>query len=160
MAYDNHVNFAYSTILTAPSPATSGTSVVVQSGDGTKFQAASFNATIWPAGAQPTTANAEIVRVTVVSTDTFTITRAQESSSARTVVVGDQIVAGITAKTITDIEAGPPTTNANLTGPVTSVGNATAITAASITAAMMVNGMVANRQGGTTGANTWVTSGT
>jgi hypothetical protein len=106
MAYDNHVNFAYSTVLTAPSPATSGTSVVVQSGDGTKFSAASFNATVCPAGAQPTTANAEIVRITVISTDTFTITRAQEGTSARAIVVGDQIIAGITKKTIYDVEGG------------------------------------------------------
>lgn len=109
MAYDAHTpNFAYSTVLTAPSPASSGTSLVVQSGDGTKFPAASFNATIWPAGQQPTTANAEIVRVTAKSTDTFTITRTQESTSARTVVIGDQIAATQTAKIFTDIEAAAP----------------------------------------------------
>jgi hypothetical protein len=45
------------------------------------------------------------VRVTAISTDTLTITRAQESSSARTIVVGDQIAATITLKTLTDIEA-------------------------------------------------------
>ena len=101
---DAHKNFAYSTVLTAPSPATSGTSLVVQSGDGTKFPAVPFNAPVWPAGAQPTTANAEIVRVTGISTDTLTIARAQESTSARTIVIGDQIAATITAKTITDIE--------------------------------------------------------
>lgn len=104
MSYDPHKNFAYSTVLTAPSPATSGTSVVLQSGDGANFPAAPFNITIWPAGAQPTPANAEIARCTVKATDTLTITRAQESSSARTVVVGDQIAATITAKTLTDIE--------------------------------------------------------
>jgi len=106
IAFDAHKNFAFSTVLTAPSPATSGTSLVVQAADGTKFPAASFNAFIWPANAQPTTANAEIVRVTAISTDTFTITRAQESTTARTVIVGDQIAAGVTAKTITDIESG------------------------------------------------------
>lgn len=101
---DAHKNFSYSTVATAPSPATSGTSLVVATGDGAKFPAAPFNATVWPAGAQATTANAEIVRVTAVSTDTLTITRAQESTSARTIVVGDQIQAGITAKTVRDIE--------------------------------------------------------
>jgi hypothetical protein len=101
---DAHKNFAYSTVATAPSPATSGTSLVVSSGDGTKFPAVPFNVTVWPAGTQPTTANAEIVRVTNVSTDTFTITRAQESSSARTVIVGDQIAATITLKIFKDIE--------------------------------------------------------
>lgn len=105
MAYDSHKNFAYSTVLTAPSPADTGTSLVVQSGDGTKFPTAPFNATVWPTGVQPLTTNAEIVRVTVISTDTFTITRAQESSTARSIVVGDQIAATITAKTLTDAES-------------------------------------------------------
>lgn len=101
---DAHANFAASLVATAPSPATSGTSLVVTAADGAKFPAVPFNATIWPAGAQPTTANAEIVRVTARSTDTLTITRAQEGSSARTVIVGDQIAATITAKTLTDVE--------------------------------------------------------
>lgn len=104
MAYDLHKNFAYSTVLTAPSPASSGTSLVVQSGDGTKFPTPPFNATVWPTATAPSVANAEIVRVTGISTDTLTITRAQESSSARTVIVGDQIAATMTAKTFTDIE--------------------------------------------------------
>jgi hypothetical protein len=94
---DARKNFAYSTVATAPSPASSGTSLVVAASDGAKFPTAPFNATIWPVGAQPTTANAEIVRVTAVATDTLTITRAQESSSARTVVVGDQIAETVTA---------------------------------------------------------------
>lgn len=108
MVYDAHKNFAVSLVATAPSPASSGTSLVVTAADGTKFPAAPFNATIWPANSRPTTSNAEIVRVTAISTDTFTITRAQESSSARTVVVGDQIAATVTVQTITDIEAAAP----------------------------------------------------
>jgi hypothetical protein len=105
---DAHKNFAYSTVATAPSPATSGTSLVVAAGQGSRFPAVPFNATIWPINAQPTSTNAEIVRVTNISTDTFTITRTQESTSARTVVVGDQIAADVTAKTLTDIESGVP----------------------------------------------------
>jgi hypothetical protein len=105
---DFHTNFAYSTIATAPSPATSGTSLVVHAGDGTLFPVTPFNATIWPIGAQPTSANAEIVRVTNITGDTFTITRTQESTGARTVVVGDQIAATITAKTLTDVETALP----------------------------------------------------
>ncbi len=103
---DAHANFAYSTVATAPSPATSGTSLVVASGDGTKFPAVPFNATIWPTGSRPSSANAEIVRVTGISTDTLTITRTQESTSARSVIAGDQIAATITKKTLTDIEVG------------------------------------------------------
>jgi hypothetical protein len=116
---DAHKNFASSLVATAPSPASSGTSLVVTAADGAKFPAVPFNATIWPASAQPTTANAEIVRVTGISTDTFTITRAQESSSARTVVIGDQIAATITAKTLTDVELNVYVTTADQTIPAT-----------------------------------------
>lgn len=113
---DAHANFAYSTVLTAPSPATSGTSLVVQSGDGAKFPATPFNATVWPTGTQPkltgvSATTAEIVRVTNISTDTLTIIRADgatlepnNTGTNRTIVVGDQIAASITAKTLTDIE--------------------------------------------------------
>ena len=120
---DAHKNFAYSTVATAPSPATSGTSLVVASGEGTRFPTPPFNATIWPSTGVATPANAEVVRVTNISTDTLTITRAQEGSTARTVVVGDRIIGSITAKTLTDIETlfddpvlqmlGAPTTTFN-----------------------------------------------
>lgn len=103
---DAHKNFAYSTVATAPSPASSGTSLVVASGEGTGFPSVPFNATVWPASTQPTAANAEIVRVTVIATDTFTIERTQEGSSARSIGIGDQIAATVTAKTFTDVEDG------------------------------------------------------
>lgn len=119
---DAHANFGYSTVATAPSPATSGTSLVLQSGDGAKFPAAPFNVTIWPANTLPTTANAEIVRVTAKVTDTLTIVRTQEGSSARTVVVGDQISATITKKTLTDIEA-----LQTVTSTITTTGTQTAL---------------------------------
>lgn len=102
--FDSHANFAYSTVATAPSPATSGTSLTVQTGDGANFPATPFNATVWPSGARPISSNAEIVRVTAISTDTFTITRAQESSTAQSITTGYQIAASITKKTVTDIE--------------------------------------------------------
>jgi microcystin-dependent protein len=104
ISFDAKSNFAYSTVATAPVPAASGTSLIVAAGEGTKFPATPFNAVIWPTGVQPTTANAEVVRVTNIATDTFTITRAQESSAARTIVVGDQIALNVTAKTLTDIQ--------------------------------------------------------
>jgi microcystin-dependent protein len=105
ISFDAKKNFAYSVVATAPSPAASGTSLVVATGDGTKFPATPFNAVVWPTGVQPTTANAEIVRVTNKATDTLTITRAQEGTAARTILVNDQIAVNITAKTLTDIEA-------------------------------------------------------
>lgn len=104
MSFDSHKNLAVSLVATAPSPATSGTSLVVTTGQGARFPAVPFNATIWPTASQPDPSNAEIVRVTARSTDTLTITRAQEGTVARTVIVGDQIAATITAQTLTDVE--------------------------------------------------------
>ncbi len=102
---DAHKNFAYSTVATAPSPATSGTTLTVATGEGANFPAAPFNVTVWPVGTRPTNANAEILRVTNKGTgDNWTITRTQESTSARTIVVGDQIAATITSLTLTDAE--------------------------------------------------------
>lgn len=101
---DAHKNFAYSTVATAPSPATTGTSLVVQSADGSLFPTPPFNATVWPTGTKATATNAEIVRVTNISTDTLTITREQEGTSARSIVIGDQIAATITTKILEDAE--------------------------------------------------------
>jgi hypothetical protein len=89
-------NFAISTVATAPSPATSGTSLVVASGEGANFPVAPFPVIIWPTGVRPTVTNAEIGMCIDRSSDTMTITRAQEGSPARTVVVGDQIMYGFT----------------------------------------------------------------
>lgn len=101
---DAHKNFAYSLVATAPSPATTGTSLVVTAAQGALFPEVPFNATIWPTAVQPISTNAEIVRVTAISTDTLTIVRNQEGTSARTVIVGDQIAATITLKTLNDNE--------------------------------------------------------
>lgn len=103
--FDNHRNFAYTTVATAPSPATTGTSLVVATGTGGAMPSTPFNATVWPSGAQPTGTNAEIIRVTNIVADTLTISRGQEGSVSRTIVAGDQIAATITVKTITDLES-------------------------------------------------------
>jgi len=120
LTFDAKKNFSYSVVAVAPSPATSGTSLQVAPGDGAKFPAVPFNAVIWPVSQQPTTTNAEVVRVTNIATDTLTITRTQESSSARTVIIGDQIAVNITAKALTDIE-GSFVTAGQVTCPVGSV---------------------------------------
>jgi hypothetical protein len=106
MAYDAHANFAYGTVLTAPSPASTGTSLVLNSGQGARFPTPPFNVTIWPASTIPDPTNAEIARCTGLTGDTLTITRHTESTSARTVVVGDQVAVAVTAKVLTDIETG------------------------------------------------------
>jgi hypothetical protein len=105
MAFDGHRNFSKSTIAVAPSPANSGTTLDVASGEGALFPVVPFNATVWPAGVNATASNAEIIRVTNIAGDTLTIVRAQETTSARSILVGDQIANTITSKVITDIEA-------------------------------------------------------
>lgn len=104
MAFDAHGLLAYGIVATAPSPATSGTSLVLQSGEGAGFPTPPFNATLWPSGVAPIESNAEIVRVTNISTDTLTITRTQEGSVNQSVQVGWQIANTMTPKVFTDIE--------------------------------------------------------
>jgi len=95
-------NFTITTVATAPSPAKTGTSLVVASGTGSLF-AINEPAIVFPVNDQPLVANAEIVMVTDVTTDTLTITRTQESTSARTITAGDIIIQGITAKDWNDL---------------------------------------------------------
>lgn len=108
---DPRENFAYGTVLTAPSPATSGTSLVLGSGQGAGFPQPStdgaFNVVIWPAGAQPLAANVEIARCTSRATDTLTLVRSTTTEDPvfgpRTVVVGDQVMLAVTKKTLDDL---------------------------------------------------------
>lgn len=102
---DLHANFATSTIVNAPSPATSGNTLTVTTGTGALYPTPPFNATVWPPSVQPSITNAEIVRVTAISGDSFTVTRAQENTSAQSIGSSYQIDATITAKTFTDIES-------------------------------------------------------
>ena len=106
MAFDAHKNLAVSTVATAPSPASSGTTLSVSAGEGVRFPAAPFNATVWPIGVIPTPTNGELVRVTARTVDAFTIVRAQEGSVARAILIGDLFAETITAKALTDIESG------------------------------------------------------
>lgn len=83
---DARKNFAFGTL--ASGIASGATSLSVGSGEGARFPAVPFNAVIWQATdySNPAAAyhagHAEIVRVTNISSDTLTITRAQESTSA------------------------------------------------------------------------------
>lgn len=103
MAFDIHANFSSTTVTNAPTPAISGTSLTVLSAS--SFPAtAPFNITIWPIGTQPSPANAEIASVTNVAGNVFSINRAAENSSARTILVGDNVALTVTKKLFTDIE--------------------------------------------------------
>lgn len=102
MAFDAINNFGITTVTVAPSPALSGTTITLALANGPGFPC---QAVVWPADAQPIASNAEIVTVTGTSGGTtFTIVREQEGTDARTIVVGDQFAANITAKTLTDIQ--------------------------------------------------------
>lgn len=114
MANDYVKNFVYGNVSVAPSPASSGTSLSMSDADATLFPdpatagVGAYDVVVWPAGVKPSAANAEIVRITAKAAPSggntaFTITRQQQSTSARTIVLGDQIAMNLTAKTITDI---------------------------------------------------------
>jgi len=106
MSFDNHPNLVYSTVTVAPSPAASGTTLEVNNPSRFPDPAVvgAYNTTVWPNGDYPTTDNSEIVRITAKSGSQLTITRTQESTSARTIIVGDSIAVTVTQKIITDLE--------------------------------------------------------
>lgn len=112
MAFDPHANFALTTVAVAPSPASSGTSLTLTSGAGAaEFPdpgPTGYPVTIWPVGELPLASNAEIARVTGKSGLTLTIVRAQEGTSARAILAGDQIAVTITAEVISSIENAIP----------------------------------------------------
>lgn len=88
-------NFAYGTVLTPPDPATSGTTVILNSGHGARFPnttGGQYVCVVKEVSVPCTPENSEVVLVTShdPAGDTFTITRTQESSSARTIVAGDE----------------------------------------------------------------------
>jgi hypothetical protein len=105
-------NLAISTVATAPSPASSGTSLVVAAGQGARFPQpstdGSFPVTIYPAGEIATPDNAEICLCTARSTDTLTLTRtwSADTPSARTALVGDRVMSGICAENWTPYDIG------------------------------------------------------
>ena len=87
----NLKDYATSTVLTAPSPADSGTSLVVQSGHGARFPAAPFFVTVHPPSEFPTLDNAEKLLVSSKSTDTFTIARGEADTSPLNIEAGWRI---------------------------------------------------------------------
>lgn len=109
MTLDSVANFIQVQASTGYSSA--ATAVVLQSGQGARLPAAPFNLVWWNSTDFPNPANdpnVEIVRVTGISADTITVTRAQESTSAtnkNTAGKTYSLVLGITAKMIADIAA-------------------------------------------------------
>lgn len=105
---DQAKNFAKVTVSDGNYDA-SATSVVLIGGDGGKLPAVPFNVVWWNATDYPDPADdpaVEIVRVTARSTDTLTVTRAQEGTGANDKNVAGKtykMIAGVTRRTITDM---------------------------------------------------------
>jgi len=87
----NLKDYATSTILTPPSPATSGTTIVLQTGHGVRFPATPFMVTVHPPSEFPTLDNAEKLEVTARTDDTLTVLRAQGSTTAKSIEAGWRI---------------------------------------------------------------------
>ncbi len=103
------MNSAFGEVTAAPTPAVSGHTLVVDPPGG--WPDPPFQLTIAPAGASRAEIrdDAEYATVTANSSGTLTIDRATEGpNAARTILVGDEVWAGPTAKTIDDILAGGP----------------------------------------------------
>jgi hypothetical protein len=106
------------------------TSIVLKTGQGALLPSASFNVTWWNSTdyADPSDdPNAEIVRVTAISADTLTVTRAAESatgggaaSTKNTAGKTYKMILGITAKMISDIgnNLQKPWRNVNVSGAI------------------------------------------
>lgn len=99
--------FSLSTVATAPSPATSGTTLSLPSGMGVRFAryTVPFNIRIWaPYPAVPTAAGFEVATVVGRTNDQLSLVRAV-GTPARTIGVGDQVkreVADIGSDALTD----------------------------------------------------------
>jgi len=111
MAFDSVVNFGKVTVSIGYD--SSAISIVLNSGDGAKLPSTTpYNIIWWNSTdyVDPTDdPNVEIVRVTARSTDTLTVTRAQEGTSAsnkNTAGKTYKMILALTAKMITDIDAG------------------------------------------------------
>lgn len=108
-------NLAQGIVLTAPSPATSGTSVVVRSGEGSYYPTPPFLATAAPPDQLANPAYAEIVLVTAISTDTLTIVRNKRSSGAKSIAVGWIIANGIYTENVLGVDVTVSTAAATAT---------------------------------------------
>jgi hypothetical protein len=114
MTLDSVANFA--NVQASTGYNSSVTSIALQSGQGAKLPATPFNMVWWNSTDFPNPANdpnVEIIRVTGVTGDTLTISRAQEGTSAANHNTGGKtysLVLGITAKMIADIQSALPGT--------------------------------------------------
>lgn len=107
---DSVKNFARSDVSTGYDAA--ATSIVLATGGGARFPAAPFNVVWWDRTTYPDPSddpNVEIVRVTAIASDTLTVTRAQEGTSASTKNTAGKtyrMMLAATAKSFSDLAGG------------------------------------------------------
>ena len=84
----NVKDLASGIVATAPSPATSGLSLTLQTGQGATMPIPPFYGTGTPQGSLSNPGTSEIVLVTAVVGDVLTIVRAQKGTTAKSIAVG------------------------------------------------------------------------
>jgi hypothetical protein len=108
MGWDDHADGAVGIITTAPSPALSGTTFTLSSGDGAVFPAVVNGYEVYVYDPLDPS-NGETMRVGahVALSDSFTgLTRDSNGEGAKAVAIGWKVAMGVTKKVITDLEAG------------------------------------------------------
>jgi hypothetical protein len=166
MPLDTITNFGYGTLASGINGAV--TSATLTTGHGARFPASNFNVVIWNATDYTNAAaayyagEAEIVRVTSRSSDTLTITRAQEGTAAVTHNTAAKTYAvslSLTKKTYDEIgtvsSVGITAPAAGITssgGPVTGSGNITLALANDLAA---VEGIASTGLAARTASDTW-----
>lgn len=106
MAKYPHKDFCYCLVAVAPAPAASGTTMTLLPVGGATFPAVPFVMTVYPTGTGPLFTNAENVLVTAMVGNVVTaMTRAIQSTNARTIVVGDQVGNTFTQQDFDELQA-------------------------------------------------------
>ena len=107
-------------IVTPPSPGTTGTTFTVTAGTGLWYPTTfPFYATLWNPQTMPNKSNAEIVEVTSISTDTFTIVRAQRGTTAQDVLVNWSVACGVYVEDLDNLVQNLTTSNLSATADIT-----------------------------------------
>jgi hypothetical protein len=130
MALDAAVNFAKAALAAGYDAA--ATSIAVAAGQGARFGPVPFNASWWnftDAADPADDPTVEIIRVTAIVGDTLTVTRAQEATTAATHNTAGKVyklMAGPTAKLVSDLNATFITASGGVAGRVAFWASSTA----------------------------------
>jgi len=100
----NKKNFAIGLVQTAPSPALSGTSLILYAGQGDRMPATPFYVTVAPQGVLTSLDTAEVLEVTSRTGDTLTIVRAQKGTTAKEIGVDWLLANGIYTEDLDEYE--------------------------------------------------------